>query len=200
MMNLPFQVDLPIVELGDAEIGQVKLPKLRDLCPSEEDFIQTETAKLPNLRYQATLLAKGVADKLAITVVAAYNAILASDTELLCNDLEPLLEFQEMSSQVATQRGRILALALLKFRAIDADTQDWTLETIRDPRKIHPRLLRAVTEFAFREENGQHEPTPVTEESLVKSSPRAAKARKRTGQNGSGSANATGQASPDSMP
>ncbi|MFB2769808.1 hypothetical protein ACE1AT_11045 [Pelatocladus sp. BLCC-F211] len=160
--TLPKEFEKTIV--GNADIGELEIPKYGDLSPNERIFIKENTVSIPDVRSSAVRLAKTIASKSGKKVIEIYNAIVTNDVEFLADSLEELLEFQKLSEESSRQRNLVMATAIIKFRL----QPEWDFEDTSDANQIHPLLVDAIAQFARNEESGwvESESVEVTEEDL----------------------------------
>lgn len=203
MDRLPFQIDFPLVTIGNPEIGEMQLFQFKDLTPKERVFVQSQLEGLPNLKHIAARMAEPIAQQLGCSIVTVYNGLLVSDTELLGNYVNELLEFERHTDQVVRLRPLVMALAMLKLRYCQtlkaqgdlrtiAHVERWELADLEDCDKIHPGLVQALVAFAHQEEAGIEAPKPITEAEVKKPSTRR-RNQKQTGQISSTASNGCGE-------
>lgn len=165
MLKLPFKTspkEFEKVVVGNAEIGELELPKYGDLSPNERIFIKQQTANTPDIRNSAVKMARTIATKSSKRLIDVYNALTRGDSEFLGDYLEEFVAFQELLDENSRTRNLVLATAILKFRVIN----DWDLENTQDANQIHPQLVAAFADFARNEESGWSEATEATVEDL----------------------------------
>ena len=188
MLKLPFKSYPKAFEritVGNSEIGELELPKYADLSPNERIFIKEKTALIPDIRNSAIKMARAIATKSGKRMVELYNALVSSDSEVLGDYLEELVEFQQLMEESSRQRNLVTATAVIKFRLV----ADWDIENSSDAEQIHPQLVEAIAQFARNEESGWKDVKPTTEDDLGNSTiPQA----NPTGEKSSGDAEDTG--------
>ncbi|MEH1822121.1 MAG: hypothetical protein V7L31_24105 [Nostoc sp.] len=192
MLKLPFKTSPQEFEkatVGNAEIGELELPKYGDISPNERLFIKA--ANLTDIRIAAVKLAKDIAVKSGNKVIDIYNALTQGDSESLAEYLEEFVTFQDLLEENSSARNLVLATAVIQ-RLVP----DWKLENTGDPNQIHPQLLNLVIEFAKNEEAGwPTEAASIAEEDLGNSTPTQ---EIPTGQKSTGDAEDTGRKKKDS--
>lgn len=164
MIKLPFKTSpkgFEKITVGNAEIGELELPRYFDLTPNERLFIAS--ANLADIRTEAVKLARTIATKSERTLLEVYNALVYGDAQSLGDYLEEFLQFQELMEDTQRARNFVLATAIVK-RIVS----EWTLENTQDVNQIPPALVKEVANFARKEESGwTEEAAPeITEEEL----------------------------------
>lgn len=165
MLKLPFKTSPKQFELftvGNAEIGELELPKYADLSPNERIFIKENTALVPDIRSSAVKMARAIATKSGKRMVDVYNALVAGDSEVLSDYLEELIEFQNILEESSYERNLVLATAIIKFRLLP----DWDIKNSNDAEQIHPALIDEVAAFGKKEESGWEETLAIVEDDL----------------------------------
>jgi hypothetical protein len=170
MLKLPFVTEPQgheVVKVGSPEMGELEIPKFGTLSLNERLYLKKLTKEIPDLRYEAVKMSKAIAAESGSRVVDIYNALTTSNTAVLSEHLDKVLEFQDKLDEITTMRGSALATVIIAFRLVP----DWTLAHTGDANLIHPDLVQAVAEFAAQEEQGWAEAPaeaqqPSTDEEL----------------------------------
>lgn len=193
MLKLPFKTSPKFerITVGNAEIGELEIPKYGDLSPNERIFIKA--AQLVDVRRAAIKLARDIAAKSNQKVIDVYNALVVGNAGFLSDFLEDFVNFQDMTDENSRHRTLVLATAIIKLRLVD----DWSLEDTQDPNQIHPQLVAAVADFARSEESGWAEPVEATEDDLEGNS--TTPVENPTGEKFIGESEDTGPVSNDSV-
>ncbi|MBD2437357.1 hypothetical protein [Nostoc sp. FACHB-110] len=192
MIKLPFKTSpkgFEKITVGNAEIGELELPRYFDLTPNERLFIAS--ANLADIRTEAVKVARTIATKSGKTLLEIYNALVYGDAQSLGEYLEEFLQFQDLIQETQRARNFILATTIIKRIA-----PEWTLENTQDVDQIPPALVKEVANFARKEESGwvvEEETPELTEEDLGN----LATAENQTGAKSTGDAEDTGRKKKD---
>lgn len=191
MLKLPFKTspkEFEKVIVGNAEIGELELPKYGDISPNER--LRIKAANLTDIRIAAVKFAKDIAVKSDKKVIEIYNALTQGDSDSLQDYLEEFVNFQDLLENNTASRNLVLATVVIQ-RLVP----EWEIEDSGDPNQIHPQLLDLVIEFAKNEESGWTVITDVlTEIDLGNSTPSS---EIPTGEKSSGESGATGRKKKD---
>lgn len=200
-MPLPFVTKpkaFDLVKVGNAEIGELEIPKLGDLSVNEKLFIKECLKGCPDLQQLAAGLAQKIAKQTGQKLVDVYNALTSGDTEFLGEHLGEALEFNKQFTDYTDIRRSAVATAVLRRIA-----PEWTIEQTGNPLELHPGLLNQIAEFGYNEELGwpeKQESEPVSEETLGKLPEGNTETKSRTGKKSTGSVSDTGPTIEDSQP
>ncbi|MCC5640352.1 hypothetical protein LC593_31870 [Nostoc sp. CHAB 5844] len=195
MIKLPFKTspkEFEKVVVGNAEIGELELPKYGDISPNERIFMKQETANISDPRNTAVKLARTIATKSNQRMIDVYNAFVSGDSKSLGDYLEEFVQFQDLLEESSKQRNLVLATAIIK-RLVP----DWELENTGDANQIHPQLVQAVADFGRKEESGWQEPEAVSEEEQLGNS--TTNTLVQTGAKSTGDVEDTGRKKKDSV-
>ncbi|MFN6572383.1 hypothetical protein [Dendronalium sp. ChiSLP03b] len=193
MLKLPFKTspkEFEKITVGNAEIGELEIPKYGDLTPNERIFIKA--ANLVDIRMAAVKLANAIAAKSGGKVTDIYYALTQGNAASLGEYLEDFVNFQDLMEENSKSRNSVLATAIIK-RLVP----EWELENTQDFNQIHPILVQEVADFARKEESGWQEVADeeITEEDLG-NSPKNQEIP--TGEKSTGDAEDTGRKKKDS--
>lgn len=200
-MPLPFVTKpkaFSLIKIGDAEIGELEIPKLGDLSFNEKLFIKEFLKGCPDLQQLAAGLAQKIARQTGQKLVDVYNALTSGDTEFLGEHLGEALEFNKQFTDYTEIRRAAVATAILRRIA-----PEWTIEQTGNPLELHPSLLNQIAEFGYNEELGwpeKQDTEPVSEELLGKLPEGSTGTRSRTGRKSTGNVSDTGPMIEDSQP
>lgn len=170
MLKLPFKTapqGFEKIIVGSPSIGELEIPKMGDLSPNERLYIEQQMKDYPDMRQLAAKMSKDIAKTSGMKSAEVYKALTTSDYEKLSEHLEKFVEFEDNYLQIIRHRALSMATAILKFRV----AQEWEIENSKDENQIHFLLIKALAEFAQKEESGWEtsETSELTEEDLGKS-------------------------------
>lgn len=179
--------------IGNPKIGELKLPKYGDLTPNERIFIKN--SGLADIRMEAVKLANSIAAKSGKTTIDIYDALTLGNSQFLSDFLEDFVNFQDIMEENSRLRKFVLATAI-----IQRITPNWSIENTQDINQIRLSLVKAVAEFAAKEEAGWSEETikKTTEEDLGNLPNQEIEIP--TGEKSTGDVAATGHKKKDSAP
>lgn len=169
MLKLPFKTrpqGFEKITIGTPEIGELEIPKMGDLSPNERIYIDNQMKDYPDMRKLAAQMATNLAKSSGMKATEVYNALISSDYGMLSEHLEKFVEFEDKYKAIVQRRTIVMATAILKFRVIP----EWEIENTEDENQIHFLLVKAIAEFAQKEESGWIAPQTVelTDEELGK--------------------------------
>lgn len=158
-MQLPFKTkpkNIETVTVGDENTGTLEIKKLYGLTPNELIFIKEFGKGFQDIRTYAILLSKKIAKTKNIKVSEAYklfSAIGGENSDILDDYMEEINEFQEKMEESSLHKKLAYAASILRFRL----NVDCTINDLGNVEFIHPKLVDAIADFAFNEENGWKE-------------------------------------------
>lgn len=167
MKRLPFKNDPKPKEtilIGNADIGQLDIPKYGQLTPNEYIFIEKHTAHLPNIKKEAAILAQSLSAATGISPMQVFEALSENNLELLQNHLAEVMSFNDLYAKENAGRKIVEATCILKFRVL----RDWEIEDTLNG-DLHPLLIEELAQFLKKEQSGWETPKLMTEEDLGKS-------------------------------
>ena len=160
---LPFVVQPKAVvkeRVGSEDYGVLEIRRINDLSVNERKYIRQQTEHLKDPNKEAVRISQAIADESGLPLVEVYEALVSGNTEFLEEHLEAMIKFQDLINEVTVTRQIVMATAILRFRV----DPEWTVEDTGNDNLIHPELLKAVIEFAQKEESNWKEPAKPEEE------------------------------------
>ena len=153
--NLPFLVNPArenLVEIGDAVCGIIQLPRYDDITPNEKMFIDEKIKELPDTEALLIKLVSNTSKETGTSLKEVWELIRNNDaTSLMEGDMEGLMALRRVQAETAGLKRLIYASAMLLFRC--PECKGWTMEDVKNPDTVPPRLLRYLEEFCIKEMN-----------------------------------------------
>lgn len=165
MRKLPFKTapkSFERVVVGNAEVGEIELPKMYGLSVNEELFIKKEMKGLPDLQEVAISTAKKISAQMGVPLFEVYTALNTSNTDVLAEHIGEMIGLQNLANDTALHRKLAMVTAVLKYR-VDSE---WGMEDTANPEQLPAQLMNMIYEFTQKEQAGWVEPEPITEEQL----------------------------------